>query len=256
MYRLIPSLLLSNRKVVKTIRFKTPSYVGDPLNVVRIFNEKEVDELCIFDINVSKNASPIDFKFLQELASECFMPLTYGGGISSVDDASRLFQIGFEKICIQSALFTNLDLLVDLVNCFGSQSIVVSVDISRGFTGVPRVYQSSTSRRTRINAIDWINKLLLLGPGEVFVNCVDRDGTMTGPDLNLLKQLSSFISVPLIFQGGIASLSDVQHSYSAGANAVAAGSFFVYSGPHRAVLITYPSRDKLASLFPSSRINV
>ena len=251
MYRLIPSLLLSNRKVVKTVKFKNPSYVGDPLNTIRIFNEKEVDELCLFDINVSPHSVPIDFEYLTELASECFMPLTYGGGISSVEDATRLFQIGFEKISLQSSLFSNLDLLSDLVQLFGSQSIVVSVDIFRSFTGSPRVYQSSKSRRTRINAIDWIQQLLSLGPGELLINSVDRDGTMRGPDLNLLNQLSSFISVPLVYQGGISSLNDIKASFSAGANAVAAGSFFVYNGPHRAVLITYPSRDKLSSIIPS-----
>ena len=249
--RVIPVLLLSGGDLVKTVRFKNASYVGDPLNAIRIFNEKEVDELIVVDIAASRQRREPNYELIADLASECFIPLTYGGGISCLDHARKLFSSGIEKICIQSSALMNLPFVTELATCFGSQSIVVSIDIKRAIFGKPRVFLSSLQESMKKSWLSVLSDVVAAGAGEILLNAVDKDGTLSHPDFDLIKQASASIDIPLIALGGISSLRDIQLAIKAGASAVAAGSFFVYHGPHRAVLITYPRPSELSQLFDS-----
>ena len=247
--RVIPTLLLKGNRLVKTIKFENPSYVGDPINVIRIFNEKEVDEILILDIEASKNQKEPDYEYIEKIAGECFMPLTYGGGINSLEQAKQIFALGVEKICLQTAALEKPELISDLASVFGSQSVVVSLDIKRSFVGNPKIWFSKKRETLLINWLDITQKWVEAGAGEFLLNAVDKDGTLGGPDLDLIRIASKAISVPLVFCGGVSSLQDIKKACEAGASAVAAGSFFIYHGPHRAVLITYPSYDELQRLF-------
>lgn len=248
-HRVIPALLLRDGGLVKTHRFKDSKYLGDPINVIRIFNDKEVDELLVLDISASKDNREPDYALIEEFAGECFMPLAYGGGVRTVQQAKRIFASGVEKICIQSSALDNPQFVRQLVDCFGSQSIMVSLDIKRSWLGQPKVFVAS---RDCAIATDWLQLLTDLvdaGAGEVLLNAVDKDGTLSGPDLKLIGQASNHIDVPLVAVGGISSLADIKSAVDAGASAVAAGAFFVFYGPHRAVLITYPKYNELEQLF-------
>lgn len=247
--RVIPILLLQNGGLVKTIKFKNPSYVGDPLNAIRIFNEKEVDELMVLDIYATSERRGPDFRLIEDLASECFIPLTYGGGISSVEQASILFSLGVEKLCVQKAALADPSFITRLADKFGRQSITVSLDIKKTWLGK---YSSKCTSVGSTKSKDWLKILEILvaaGAGEVLLNSVDRDGTFVGPDLELIAIASKAVPVPLIAVGGISSLEDIKAAVDAGASAVGAGSFFIYQKPHRAVLITYPKYEDLVSLF-------
>lgn len=247
--RVIPALLLRNNGLVKTTRFKDPKYVGDPINAIRIFNEKEVDELMLLDITASKENREPNFEMIEQIAGECFMPLAYGGGVRTVEQAQRIFALGVEKICIQTAALENPTLVTELAQRFGSQSVMLSVDVKRNWMGKPQIYSSAKSSSV---GSDWIyrtKQLVDAGAGEVLLNAVDKDGTLQGPDLVLIEQLSQAINVPLIAVGGVGSMRDIKAAVDAGASAVAAGAFFVYHGPHRAVLITYPKYAELEALF-------
>jgi cyclase len=247
--RIIPVLLLRNGGLVKTIKFNKYKYIGDPINAIRIFNEKEVDELIVLDINASKEKSEPNFDLIEKFASECFMPLAYGGGITNIDQANQLFRIGVEKICIQSAAMEDPDLLSRMADKFGRQSIVASIDIKRNWLGKPKLY-GSINRKERLEPwLEMCNRLIVAGAGEIMINAVDRDGTLSGPDLNLIKEASQALPVPVIALGGIASLEDIKATVDVGASAVAAGSFFVFQGPHRAVLLSYPKSKDIDKLF-------
>lgn len=238
--RLIPLLLLHENGLVKTTRFGNPSYVGDPINTIHIFNEKEVDELIVLDISASKNSRGPNFKLIEKLASECFMPLSYGGGIRNIEDARSLFGLGLEKISIQSAAFENLSLLSEISGEFGSQSVIFSLDLRKNFFGRVGVHKSGRVAPPQMPWMNLIQNAIQAGAGEIFLNFVNCDGVMMGMDLELIKLVSESIAVPLIAAGGVGSLDDMRAAVLAGANGVAVGSFFVFSGPHRAVLITYP----------------
>ena len=242
-HRLIPALLLKDDGLVKTIKFNNPSYVGDPINAIRIFNEKEVDEILVIDITSTKEKKEPNYKLIEEFAGECFMPLTYGGGINNIDQAKKLFSLGVEKICLQSAAFNDPLFISDLVNTFGSQSIVISFDIKRNLWKKPKIFLSENSSMLKDLWVDKIKNIVSLGIGEILINCVDRDGTLSGPDLEIISEVSNTLSVPVIALGGISSLKDISNTIQAGASAVAAGSFFIYHGPHRAVLINYPEYE-------------
>lgn len=248
-HRVIPALLLRNGGLVKTRRFKDPKYVGDPINAIRIFNEKEVDELMVLDIAASKQKREPDYALIEQFAGECFMPLAYGGGVRTVEQAQRIFASGVEKICIQTAALDNLQLIRELADRFGSQSIMVSLDIKRNWLGRSKAFASSQSKSLRMDWLKLLSDLVGAGAGEVLLNAVDKDGTLSGPDLELISQASDQIDVPLIAVGGVSSLSDIRSAVEAGASAVAAGAFFVYYGRHRAVLITYPKYQELEQLF-------
>ena len=248
-HRVVPALLLRNGGLVKTCRFKDPKYVGDPINAIRIFNEKEVDELMVLDITASKESREPDYSLIEQFAGECFMPLAYGGGIQTVPQAQRIFALGVEKICIQTAALDNLNFVRQLADRFGSQSITVSLDIKRNLLGRPKPFASSQGKTLRMDWLKLLSDFVGAGAGEILLNAVDKDGTLSGPDLELIREASEQIDVPLVALGGVSSLDDMKSAVEAGANAVAAGAFFVYFGPHRAVLITYPKYQELEQLF-------
>ena len=243
--RIIPTLLLSDGDLVKPTRFKKTKYVGDPVNVVRIFNEKEVDELILLDISAGKFGKPPDIRLIEKISGECFMPLTYGGGITTLEQAENIFAAGVEKICVQSAFFSNPHFLTTLIDRFGSQSIVASIDIKLDWLRRPRVMIASTGSIKSVNWLQLVSQLATAGVGEILLTAVDRDGTFLGPNLDLVREATAITEIPIVSSGGIGSLQDIRDAFEAGASAVAAGAFFVYHGPHRAVLITYPSAQEL-----------
>lgn len=248
-HRVIPALLLHNDGLVKTQRFKSPQYIGDPLNAVRIFNDKEVDELMVLDMGASKTGAPPNFPLIEQLAGECFMPLCYGGGIRSLDDASRIFALGIEKVCLQTAALNDLGVVSRIAERYGQQSVVVSVDVKRDWLRKPKLYAAATAKSTSRSWRKYIDDAVTAGAGEILLNAVDCDGTLNGPDTPLIREASAGLRVPLISLGGVSSLADIKAAVEAGATAVAAGAYFVLQGPHRAVLITYPKYRDLEKLF-------
>jgi imidazole glycerol-phosphate synthase subunit HisF len=248
-HRVIPSLLLLNDGLVKTTRFKNSKYVGDPINAVRIFNEKEVDELILLDIGASKNKREPNYELIEQIAGECFMPLAYGGGVCSADQAQQLFSLGVEKICVQTSAIKDLSVVKQIAERFGSQSVMVSVDIKKNWLGKYNLYSAAKGAILGQCWIDFMLQAIAAGAGEVVLNAVDRDGMMDGMDLKLIQEASTLVTVPLIAVGGVGCLDDIRAAVAAGASAVAAGAFFVFHGPHRAVLITYPQYEELEFLF-------
>ena len=249
--RVIPCLLLSDGGLVKTRRFEKPKYVGDPLNAIRIFNEKEVDELMVLDIVASRLGQPPDFPLIEQFAAECFMPLCYGGGVRTLADAQRLFSLGIEKVSLQSAAFTTPELITEIARRYGSQSLVVSVDIKRDWRGRPALFHAARGKKLGKDFRAFVREVVDRGAGEVLLNAVDRDGMQTGYDLELIGETARAASVPVVAVGGASSLDDLRRAVDAGASAVAAGSLFVFHGPHRAVLISYPGYAALEKVFAS-----
>jgi cyclase len=243
--RVIPCLLLRRGGLVKTLRFADPKYVGDPINAVRIFNDKEADELMVLDIMATREGTGPDFALIEQFAGECFMPLCYGGGIRTPAEARRLSALGVEKVCLQTAALDDLSVVTAVANDLGSQSVVVCIDIKRDWLGRPHLYRSATGRTEQRRWIEYARAVAAAGAGELVVNSVDRDGTMRGMDLDVIRDACAAVSIPVIALGGAGSLADIKAAADAGANGVAAGAFFVFHGPHRAVLITYPSYKDL-----------
>jgi cyclase len=242
--RVIPCLLLHQGGLVKTTRFRNPIYVGDPVNAIRIFNDKEVDELVVLDIDASRERREPDYALVEHIAGECFMPLCYGGGVRTVEQAARLFSMGVEKVSLQTAALQDMNLLRSIADRFGSQSVIFSLDVKRGWFGRAHAFAASTRRRVAASWQDIMVEAVNAGAGEVMLNVVDRDGTMSGMDQELVREASSLVSVPLVAMGGVGSTSDIEAGFRAGASAVGAGAFFVFHGPNRAVLITYPRPDE------------
>jgi cyclase len=229
--------------------FRDPSYVGDPVNAVRVFNEKEVDELVILDIDASKHGEPPNFELLADIASEAFMPMGYGGGIRSLDDARRIFAIGFEKIVVNSLLFDDPRAVRMIVEEYGSSGVDASIDVVSGKAGAYNVYDHRTGRHLPVPLAGHLAAALSSGVGEVLLAAVDRDGTLKGYDIPLIRQVAGKLNVPLVVSGGAGKESDFRAAIEAGASAAAAGAMFVYYGPHRAVLIQYPEEKTLDALF-------
>ena len=247
-HRVIPCLLLSEGGLVKTLKFADPKYVGDPINAIRIFNEKEVDELLVLDIVASKTGREPDYDLIEQFAGECFMPLAYGGGIRDVEQVKRLFALGVEKVAVQTSALESLDLVAAISSRYGRQSVVVSLDIKKTLFGQPRLFSSATGKTLDRDWLAFLREAVAAGAGEILVNAVDRDGTLGGMDLPLIATAAAACPIPLIASGGVGSLADIKAAVDAGASAVAAGAFFVYHGPHRAVLITYPEDRELTAL--------
>jgi len=247
--RIIPVLLLEDEGLVKTRKFKDPKYIGDPVNTVRIFNTKEVDEIFLVDIHASKNNTSPNFGLINEIASECFMPLCYGGGIRSLEDAERLFSTGVEKISIQSSALKDLSIVNQIASKFGAQAVVVSLDLKRDFFGKVKLYSSASKGTVNKDWIGFAKAAVDEGAGEIFINSVEKDGTLSGPDIQLVYDIAGSISTPLTYAGGVSSLEDIKNLINAGASAVAAGAFFVFNGPNRAVLISYPRYAEIKKLF-------
>jgi cyclase len=245
-YRIIPCLLLDGEGFVKTRRFRQPVYVGDCFNTVRLFNEKEADELVILDIKATPTGNPPDFDLLYSLAGECFMPVAYGGGVTSLGQMRRLFRCGFEKIAINTAAVLNPKLVGDSALEFGSQSVVVSIDVGRNSAGDYEVFVNGGRKATGLDPVTAAKRAVDLGAGEILLNSIDRDGSMAGYDIPLIRSVADAIQVPLIACGGAGKLLDFHDAIQKGrASAVAAGSLFVFVGKLRAVLITYPSQADL-----------
>lgn len=247
--RVIPILLLKGEGLVKTICFKDPTYIGDPINVVRIFNEKEVDEIVILDITATKENRDPKYEWIKDIVSESFMPLAYGGGIKNLEQIKRLFGIGIEKVILNSAL-CNLELINKASNIYGNQSIVASIDAKKTFLGDYQIYTCSGTKRENHNLTGFVKKIVDAGIGEIIIQSINREGTMKGYDIELLKKVSNSVNVPVIASGGAGSLNDFKDAIQKGnATAVAAGSLFIYKGIHNAVLINYPDYKILKSLF-------
>lgn len=252
-HRVIPCLLMSPSRggLVKTRKFKNPRYIGDPINAVHIFNEKEVDELIILDIDATRERRGPDFDAIEELASECFMPLCYGGGIRTAEDAFTLFNLGVEKVALQTVIASDPSVVRQIAARAGEQAVVASFDVKRQWLGKPRLHSFAGANFTFADWKEALRQVEELGAGEILLNSVDRDGTFAGPDLELIREASAVTRVPLISAGGIGSLADIKAAVEAGASAVSAGAFFVFQGPHRAVLITYPRYEELRALWSS-----
>lgn len=249
--RVIPVLLLQGGGLVKTVKFRDPKYLGDPINAVRIFNEKEVDELVFLDIAATIESREPPFPLLQDIASEAFMPMAYGGGLTNIEQIRRVFGLGFEKVIINSAAYGNLGLIAEAAAIFGSQAVVCSVDVRKTWRGNYQLVSRAAKKAERVNLRDHLAAVEKAGAGEIMVNAVDRDGTMSGYDLKLVREVSDTVSVQVIACGGAKSVDDFVEVVTAGhASAVAAGSMFVFYGRHRAVLINYPERDQLSSRLP------
>jgi cyclase len=248
--RIMPVLTLIDCQIYRTKQFKSPRYVGDPINAVKIFNEKEVDELIIFDIGKDKVVKSSDFVIkMREISSQAFMPLSYGGGIASLDEAKAVFDAGFEKVIINTAFFDTPELIEKIAGVFGSQSVVVSIDVKNSFLfGSSKVYTRG-KKRSKFDCISAANKAESLGAGEVIVRNISNDGMNGGIDKELISSIAKEITVPLVATGGIASLSDVKEAISCGAHSVAAGNLFVYNGAREAVLINYPDSKELERVF-------
>lgn len=243
--RVIPILLLKERGVVKTRGFRSSKYVGDPINTIKIFNEKAVDEIIILDIEATKQARGPDFFYLQSLASQCFMPMAYGGGIRTLSDIEKVLQAGVEKVILNTQVFNDLMLIERAAYRFGSQSIIVSIDFKKNWIGKYGVVTHCGKKYHKLPPVQYAKAVELYGAGEVFLNSIDRDGMRNGYDLELIQHVSSQINIPLIACGGAASKGDFVAAIQHGASAVAAGSLFVFHGRHDAVLISYLDESEL-----------
>lgn len=239
--RAIPCLLLRGQGLIKTERFKKPVYLGDPINVVRIFNDKEVDELVLLDVTATRERRRPPFEYLEKIASECFMPLCYGGGVRTIEDMRTLFAIGIEKVSVNTHAVEDPTMIRAAADEFGSQSVIVSIDVKRTLFGGYRVRTHGGRRRTRWEPAALARELERQGAGELLLNSIDRDGTMSGYDLELVRQVTEAVRIPVVACGGAGSVADLERVvHEAGASAAGAGSMFVFQGPHRGVLISYP----------------
>jgi cyclase len=240
--RIIPVLLLKDGGLYKTVEFKRANYVGDPINTVKIFNEKEADELVLLDYNASLEKREPDFKKIAEIAGEAFMPMAYGGGIKSLEHAKKVFDGGFEKVVLNSVLFDNLSLIEDIANIYGAQAVVGSIDVKKDLFGRQKVYGASGTKKSGFDPVDWAKTLEKSGVGEIFLNSIDRDGTWEGNDLPLIKAVSEKVDIPVIACGGAGNVADFEKAVRAGgASAVAAGSLFVYQRKGMGVLVNFPA---------------
>ncbi len=246
--RVIPLLLIDGRRLLKTRRFAQPRYIGDPVNAVRIFNQKAVDELLLIDIGAATTGRP-DFDLIREIASEAFMPVAYGGGVRSLADMERLFALGLEKVSLGSATGQLPGLVREAAARFGSQSVIACLDIKRPLLGGPAVYVHRGRDRVSRSPADFARACVDAGAGEILLQNIDRDGTLTGYDLDLLRSVTQAVNVPVIAAGGAGSLPHLHAAiHQGGAAAAAAGSLFVFHGKLEAVLISYPTPAELRAL--------
>jgi imidazole glycerol-phosphate synthase subunit HisF len=244
--RVIPCLLVQDGGLVKTTKFKNPKYVGDPINAVRIFNEKEADELILLDIDASVNSIIPDYKMIENIAKECRMPLCYGGGIKTLEHAEKIVSLGVEKVALSSVIFDKPNLIFEISEKIGRQSVVVVLDIKKKILSSGYdVWTHNGENNTKRDVIDVIQQIQNLGVGEIVLNFIDLDGTMKGYSIDIVKYLKGYITVPLSIMGGAKSLKDMGNMISeCGLIGVSAGSLFVFKGKYRAVLINYPARQQ------------
>jgi cyclase len=238
--RVIPCLLVHNKGLVKTVKFKSPKYVGDPINAVKIFNEKEVDELIVLDIDATVNGVEPNYQMIEYLANESRMPLCYGGGVKTPEQAQKIIKLGVEKVAISSEAIANPKLLVDIANIIGRQSVVVVLDVKKTLFGSYDIYSHNGKKKVKRNLFEFIAELEDIGIGELVINSIDNDGVMKGYDLALIKKVRNCVSLPLTVLGGAGSADDILNLIDEykiiGASA---GSLFVFKGVYKAVLINY-----------------
>lgn len=244
--RVIPCLLLRGDGLVKTRKFRDAKYLGDPINVMRIFNEKEVPEVIVLDISATVERRGPDLSRVAELATECFMPLCYGGGLSTVEQIGSVLELGVEKVSVNTATFENPGLFTEAAKLFGSQSIVVSIDAKSSWPWGERSYSHCGTRRRKVSPVEHAKRMEDAGAGEIFLTSIEREGGMEGYDLELTRSVATAVEIPVIASGGAGSVDHFGVAIREGmADAIAAGSFFVFEGPHRAVLISYPEEVEL-----------
>ncbi|MBK7098450.1 MAG: imidazole glycerol phosphate synthase subunit HisF [Sphingobacteriales bacterium] len=249
--RIIPCLLIHKKGLVKTVKFKDGKYLGDPLNAVKIFNEKEVDELIVLDIDASVNKTPPDMNLIKGLANECRMPLCYGGGIKSVEQATSIINLGVEKVALSSAALENPDLCKDIGKVIGSQSVVVVIDAKkRKLMSGYDIYSHNGSRKSSWKLFDFVEKLEEIGVGEIVINSIDNDGVMGGYDIGLVEEVRKRCNMPISVFGGVGSVEDIKMLINKfGIIGAGAGSLFVFKGKYKAVLINYPNRSERKDLY-------
>jgi cyclase len=247
--RVIPVLLLRQKGLVKTVKFKNSRYIGDPINALRLYNDMEVDELILLDIDASKERRGPAYEDLVEYGSEAFMPMSYGGGVKTVEQISRVLASGFEKVVLNSTTFDGYNFVEEAASKFGSQAVVAAVDVKKNLFGRYRVFNPLTSKTEKVSLSDHLDRLVTAGAGEIFLNSVDRDGTMQGYDEALISLAGQGLDVPLVVCGGAGSITDFPPALEAGADACAAGSLFVFQSKSRGVLINYPGEQGLRGLF-------
>lgn len=249
--RVIPCLLLMNGRLVKTVQFKRPNYVGDPVNIVRIFNTKEVDELVFLDITATNEKRSPNLKLISEIASECFMPFAYGGGIRTLDDVKALFTLGVEKVVLNSIAVEDETFVTQVAERYGNQSVIVSIDAKKNIFGKYRVYTSAGKKKISIDPVQHAINMQNKGAGEILLTSINQDGTMNGYDIELIKMVADAVTIPVVACGGAGELADLAKAVNeGGASAVGIGSMVVYQGKNRAVLTKFPKRSELLKLLP------
>tara|TARA_B110000003_G_C16540239_1_gene492426 strand:- start:105 stop:866 length:762 start_codon:yes stop_codon:yes gene_type:complete len=243
--RLIPVLLLHNKSLVKTVNFKDFIYVGDPCNTVRIFNELEVDELLFLDIKASQEKTRPNFEVLSEIANECFMPLAYGGGINNIDTSKQIFDTGFEKVSLNMSALEQPDLITQVANVYGSQAVIVSIDIKKDFFGRTRVFKNRGLRNTKLLPCNWAKEVESLGAGEILLTSIDREGTWSGLDLQTIKEVVNSVNIPVIAHGGVGNINHIHQALKDSAlSAVAVGSMVVFQKKGMGVLVNFPRLEE------------
>lgn len=246
--RIIPCLLIDDEDLVKTRKFSNPIYLGDPINTAKIFNDKEVDELILLDIGCSKHEREINYELIEEIVSECFMPICYGGGINHISHADKLFRLGIEKVSINSHNFETLALIEEISKKYGSQSVLMSIDIKSNFWGKKKIFKSTNNSFVEQEISDFIQKGIISGAGEIMITSVDQEGEMKGMDYEIIQTISSQFNVPLVFNGGVGSIDHIIEGLKRGADAIAIGSFFVFKSETRGVLISYIDNKQKAHI--------
>lgn len=248
--RIIPCLLIHNKGLTKTVKFKEGKYVGDPLNAVRIYNEKEVDELVVLDIDATVTNTEPDYQRIEKMAKECRMPLCYGGGIKTAEQVRKIFAYGVEKIAISSVAVEHPEVVTEMASAVGNQSVVVVMDIhKRKFTGKYELYTHNGTKSTGLNPVAFAKEMQRLGAGEIVINSIDNDGVMQGYDMKLIESVKKEVSIPVTVLGGAGSLEDMGSVINKfGIMGVAAGSLFVFKGKYKAVLINYPNPEEKEKL--------
>lgn len=244
--RILPSLLIQGEGLYKTKKFLDPRYVGDPINAVKIFNDSEVDELLVIDIAAGDRGP--DFEKIAQLTNECFMPICYGGGIRTREQAEKIFSLGVEKVSINTALATHPEIITEISRQYGAQSVVACLDIKRPWLRAPQIFVQRGTKSLKMNVKEAAQWVVSLGAGEIVLHDIDREGTGTGYDLALISEVAQAVSVPVIALGGAGNLNHFKQAIDAGASACAAGSLFVFHGPLQAVLINYPTQKALREL--------
>lgn len=252
--RIIPCLLIHEGGLVKTVNFRNPKYIGDPINAVRIFNEKEADELIVLDIDATETSREPNYTVIGHLAAECRMPLCYGGGVRSVQQAKTIIRLGVEKVSISAAAVENLELIREIAREVGNQSVVVTLDVRKRPDDLDYdVWTHNGKRNTRRSVFEMATKAEEAGAGEIVINSIGEDGVMKGYDLTLAERIRGSVHVPISLLGGAGSLKDIEALFrSCGVVGAAAGSLFVFKGPYRAVLINYPNRKQKEDMVRSA----